>query len=199
MSETPVSEARPYTEKSALGEILKWSRQRPAWMRDALRRLMVGGELSDQDIDELEAICLGDDGEGSPLSDAHIAPRRLVGMSGHQIGRERSRGLSRSIAGLSMAGAGSLDIHKSNWLWTGFGRGTFAARVHTHLEIVHDGAAVADRHGRDFGVSARYKRPFVADVSRLGDDFVRLSPAGHKRRLAASTWRSVGPFRSNLC
>ena len=65
-------------------------------------------------------------------------------LSGHQVGRERSRGSSRSIAGLSMAGAGSLDIHKSNWLWTGFGRGTFAARVHTHLEIVHDGAADID-------------------------------------------------------
>ena len=79
MSETPGNEARPYTETSALGEILEWSRQRPAWLRDALRRLMEGGELSDQDIDELEAICLADDGEGSPLSDEHIAPRRLVG------------------------------------------------------------------------------------------------------------------------
>ena len=79
MSETPGSEARPYTETSALVEILNWSRQRPAWMRDALRRLLVGGELSTQDIDELEAICLGDDGEGSPLSAEHIAPRRLVG------------------------------------------------------------------------------------------------------------------------
>ena len=79
MTETPGSEARPYTETSALGEILGWSRQRPAWMRDALRRLMMGGELSHQDMDELESICLGNEGEGSPLSDEHIAPRRLVG------------------------------------------------------------------------------------------------------------------------
>lgn len=78
MSETQGSEARPYSETSALGEILGWSRQRPAWLRDALRRLMVGGELSEQDIDELEAICLEEDAESSPLSEDHIAPRRLA-------------------------------------------------------------------------------------------------------------------------
>ena len=66
MSETLGSDARPYTETSALGDILEWSRGRPEWLRDALRRLMVGSELSDQDIDELEAICLGSDGEASP-------------------------------------------------------------------------------------------------------------------------------------
>ena len=79
MSETQGLDARPYTETSALGEILEWSRQRPEWLRDALRRLMIGGELSEQDIDELEAICLGEGAEASPLSDEHIAPRRLVG------------------------------------------------------------------------------------------------------------------------
>ena len=79
MSETLGSDARPYTETSALGDILEWSRGRPEWLRDALRRLMVGSELSDQDIDELEAICLGSDGEASPLTDEHIAPQRLAG------------------------------------------------------------------------------------------------------------------------
>ena len=79
MSETPGSEARPYTEASAIGDILEWSRGRPEWLRDVLRRLMVGSELSDRDIDELEAICLGNDGGASPLTDVHIAPQRLAG------------------------------------------------------------------------------------------------------------------------
>lgn len=79
MSETQGSKARPYTEASALGEILEWSRRRPVWLKDTLRRLMVGGELSEQDIDELEAICLGDEGGALPLGDEHIAPRRLAG------------------------------------------------------------------------------------------------------------------------
>ena len=76
---TPGSEMRPYTETSALEDILEWSRDRPGWLRDALRRLMVGGELSDRNIDELEEICLGNGGDGFPLSDGHIAPQRLAG------------------------------------------------------------------------------------------------------------------------
>ena len=79
MSEKLGGEVRAYTETLALREILEWSRDRPDWLRDALRRLMVGGELSDQDIDELEAICLGIEGEASPLTDEHIAPQRLAG------------------------------------------------------------------------------------------------------------------------
>ena len=111
MSETPGSEARPYTETSALGEILKWSRQRPAWLRDALRRLMVGGELSHQDIDELEAICLGDDGEGSPLSDEHIAPRRLVGKPVSITGLRDLVGVNALASGQGLTfAAGGLSI-----------------------------------------------------------------------------------------
>ncbi len=33
-----------------LQEILVWSADRPTWQRDALRRLVVNGELSDDDI-----------------------------------------------------------------------------------------------------------------------------------------------------
>ena len=79
MSDNPGIDTRPYTEISALGDILAWSRDRPDWLRDALRRLVVGSELSDPDIDELEAICLGTGGDASLLSDEHIAPRRLAG------------------------------------------------------------------------------------------------------------------------
>lgn len=40
---------------------------------------MVASELSDLDIDELEALCLGTGGDASPLSEEHIAPQRLAG------------------------------------------------------------------------------------------------------------------------
>ena len=69
---------RAYTETSALRDILEWSTERPDWLRDALRRLMAGNELSEQDIDELEAICLGIEVKASPLTDDHIAPQRLA-------------------------------------------------------------------------------------------------------------------------
>lgn len=42
---------------NVLEEILKWSQDRPAWQRDALRRLVFNGELSDYDIAALTEIC----------------------------------------------------------------------------------------------------------------------------------------------
>ena len=85
-------EVRPYTETSALADILEWSRQRPEWLRDALRRLIAGGELSEEDIDELEEICLGNGGEGSPLAAQHVVPQRLAGKPVAITGLRRSGG-----------------------------------------------------------------------------------------------------------
>ena len=81
MSKHPANDARPYTETSALRDILQWSKTRPDWLRDALRRLIVASEFSDLDIDELEALCLGTEDDASPLSDEHIAPQRLAGKA----------------------------------------------------------------------------------------------------------------------
>jgi hypothetical protein len=47
---------------NVLQEILTWSKDRPAWQRDALRRLVLSGELNEQDIRELTDICKGDYG-----------------------------------------------------------------------------------------------------------------------------------------
>ena len=78
MSEKLAEESLPYTETLALRDLLEWSRNKPAWLRDALRRLVVGGELSTQDMDELEAVCLGAEGGASPLTQEHIVPQRLA-------------------------------------------------------------------------------------------------------------------------
>lgn len=40
-----------------LGEILDWSKDHPHWQRDALRRLVLGGDLQDADFDALTGIC----------------------------------------------------------------------------------------------------------------------------------------------
>jgi len=42
---------------TVLQEILEWSYDRPAWQRDALRRLVLNGDLSDDEIDALADIC----------------------------------------------------------------------------------------------------------------------------------------------
>jgi len=62
---------------SVLGEILEWSADRPAWQRDALRRLVQQGELSVDDIGELASICksahgLAEPQDSSPLAREHV-------------------------------------------------------------------------------------------------------------------------------
>ncbi len=68
---------------NVLQEILEWSQGRPMWQRDALRRLVLNGELSDKDICSLTEICksahgLAEQQQTDPLAKAHI-PDRLAG------------------------------------------------------------------------------------------------------------------------
>ena len=79
MTNTEVSDTSPYTETLALRDILEWSGDKSPWLRDALRRLASGGELANEDIDELGAICFGNAGGVLPLADEHIAPSHMVG------------------------------------------------------------------------------------------------------------------------
>jgi energy-coupling factor transporter ATP-binding protein EcfA2 len=60
-----------------LGQILAWSEERPDWQRDALRRLVLTGDLEDEDIDELTEICksvhgLAEAQKKAPLLREHI-------------------------------------------------------------------------------------------------------------------------------
>lgn len=56
---------------TVLEEILEWSQDRPAWQRDALRRFVLQGELSDDDIRVLTDICKSAHGLAEQQ---HIAP-----------------------------------------------------------------------------------------------------------------------------
>ena len=63
-----------------LQEILIWSAERPTWQRDALRRLVLNGDLSDDDSRELTEVCKGDHGliekvEIKPLAKEHVPER----------------------------------------------------------------------------------------------------------------------------
>ena len=62
---------------NVLNEILTWSRRRPLWQRDALRRLVLTDELHDHDIDELAEICKSTHGivakpDIIPLAEIHL-------------------------------------------------------------------------------------------------------------------------------
>jgi len=65
---------------TVLREILEWSADRPAWQRDALRRLVLNGDLSDDDIRALADICksahgLADQQTYAPLATEHVSDR----------------------------------------------------------------------------------------------------------------------------
>jgi recombinational DNA repair ATPase RecF len=71
-------------------DILDWSKKRPMWQRDALRRLIQNESLSDEDIIELSEICKSDHGlvdkknlrvKPFPLENQHI-PEDIEGSSG---------------------------------------------------------------------------------------------------------------------
>ncbi|MFA5495435.1 MAG: ATP-binding protein, partial [Porticoccaceae bacterium] len=81
---------------TVLQEILEWSQGRPAWQRDALRRLVLNGELSDDDIRALTEACksahgLAEAQETVPLAKEHVpdttegaAPVSLVSIFHHR-------------------------------------------------------------------------------------------------------------------
>ena len=51
---------------TVLHEILEWSKSRYPWQREALRRLVVGGELSNEDVQELGEFCKAAHGLAEP-------------------------------------------------------------------------------------------------------------------------------------
>lgn len=76
---------------TVLQEILAWSQERPTWQREALRRLVICDELSDEDINTLVEICKSGHGlaelrDVRPLAKEHVpdqaagAPVSLVSI-----------------------------------------------------------------------------------------------------------------------
>jgi hypothetical protein len=62
---------------NVLHEIWAWSLDRPAWQREALRRLVLNQELGDEDINELTEICKSGNGLAEqrdcvPLAKEHV-------------------------------------------------------------------------------------------------------------------------------
>ncbi|RYD16358.1 MAG: hypothetical protein EOP90_06155 [Lysobacteraceae bacterium] len=80
---------------TVLEEILQWSQDRPAWQREALRRLVLNGDLADEDINALAEICksghgLAEQCDTVPLAKEHVpnqatgAPVSLVSIFHHR-------------------------------------------------------------------------------------------------------------------
>lgn len=70
---------------TVLEEILEWSQDRPSWQRDALRRLVLNGELTEDDIRALTHICksaygLAEPQDIAPLAREHV-PEKAAGSA----------------------------------------------------------------------------------------------------------------------
>lgn len=66
---------------SVLQQILVWSKDRPNWQRDALRRLVLNGELTDDDTRELVAICKSDYGLLEKIAAIPLAKEHVPGQA----------------------------------------------------------------------------------------------------------------------
>lgn len=66
------NQSAPLTEKAALADLVAWAEKRPAWQRDALRRLVTGETLDTQAITELTELCLDPTRTHTPISQSHI-------------------------------------------------------------------------------------------------------------------------------
>ncbi|MFB9951621.1 AAA family ATPase [Rhizobium puerariae] len=66
------TQSAPLTEKAALTDLVTWSEKRPAWQKDALRRLVTGEVLDDQAIAELTELCVDPARTHTPISQLHI-------------------------------------------------------------------------------------------------------------------------------
>ena len=71
MSAAPTKSA-PLTEKAALADLVNWAEKRPAWQKDALRRLVTGEILDEQAIAELTDLCLDPTAAHTPISQTHV-------------------------------------------------------------------------------------------------------------------------------
>ena len=63
----------PFTQNKAMHEIVGWSESRPAWQREALKRLATGTPTDEIDLDRLEAICVGEIKNFDPLTSNDVA------------------------------------------------------------------------------------------------------------------------------
>ena len=74
---------------TVLHEILDWSKSRYPWQREALRRLVVGGELSNEDVQELGEFCKAAHGLAEP--------HRIVPLAREHVPDEAETGTPVSL------------------------------------------------------------------------------------------------------
>ena len=98
-----------------MDELLDWSVGRPAWQRDALRRLVLEGELSDEDVRDLTEVCkarhgLAEQLETRPLTKADLPTRGGSGAPVSLTSIFHHRGVNALAEGQTLTFAPNLTV-----------------------------------------------------------------------------------------
>ena len=100
---------------NVLHEILRWSQNRPAWQRDALRRLVQSGNLYTDDISALSEICKAAHGlveprEASPIRRDHVPDERGTASPVSLVSIFHHRGVNALAEGQTLSFGPSLNV-----------------------------------------------------------------------------------------
>jgi hypothetical protein len=103
------------TSHDILTEILEWSRDRPEWQRDALRRLFSAEKVTPQDVDELVGLCKAARGLTEPaspkvLSREHLGTKSDGGDATTLVSLTHYRGANALAAGQTVTFGPNLTI-----------------------------------------------------------------------------------------
>jgi energy-coupling factor transporter ATP-binding protein EcfA2 len=102
----------------ALAELVSWSVKLPSWQRDALRRLVVSGSLTDGCLAELLAICCGEVGAPAalPCNSTHIGTGSSAGQTVSLIAIRNPSGVNALTGGqqLTFGPSGLTIIYGEN-------------------------------------------------------------------------------------
>lgn len=168
-------------EAKAWAEIVAWSRNHPAWQRDALRRLWEKETLDDADFDELAEMCIYEGKGAMPLGAEHVPKPSTANATVNLRAIRRTKNVNALKPGelLTFANAGLTVVYGDN----GSGKSGYARILKKMCR-----ARVARKDDRILpNIYAERDEPQVAEVE---------FSAGGKRCVAK--WLPDGPGDPNL-
>lgn len=100
---------------TVLRELLDWSKGRPLWQRDALRRLVLQGELSENDIGDLAEVCkaahgLAEQKDAQPLLKEHLPDQGSPNAPVSLVSIFHRRGVNALAEGQTLTFAPNLTV-----------------------------------------------------------------------------------------
>jgi ABC-type transport system involved in cytochrome c biogenesis ATPase subunit len=175
--------------KTALEIILEWSRARPAWQRDALRRIVHGRKLTDVDFTELAALCkrgrtekpVEDALTAEPLDASHLPANPGAGASVILLAVKDVQAVNQLAPGqtLSFAANGITVVYGDN----GTGKSGYARLLKRACRARHSEVILPNVYTRPVITTASatlcYSIGGGAQESELWQDTGRPAPQPH--------------------